>query len=109
MTVQQKHNVIDIINIANKKKINLMTDMIRQDWKSLLEKANNISLVYLLTEENLYLKSYLSGLKIRINKFIWAAYAWGPYMGGYTWSKTIVKEKVGLSPVGGGLIGGEIQ
>ena len=57
------------------------TDIIRRNENLYLKKYRKcISLfVYLLIKENLYLKSYLSGFKIRINAFIGRAYAGGLY------------------------------
>ena len=54
--------------------------------------------------ENLYLKSPLSGSKIEINAFIRNGLNEGGGRGAYTWSNTSVKQKVGLSA--GGMHGG---
>ena len=80
------------------------TDTIRQDENLHFKNEECIIFfIYLLTEENLYLKSYHSGLKIGINAFIW--------VGAYTRSNISAEDKVGLSGGGGGggLIGREIQ
>ena len=59
--------------------------------------------IYVLIKKNLYLKSYLFGLKIGINVLIWGG-GGGALMCGvdytrgvYAWSNTRVKENVSLS------------
>ena len=66
-------------------------------------------MVYLLFKENCDLKSYHSGSKTESTHSYGRVYVRGVY----TWSKSSVEEKVGLSTgalrPGGGLIGGEIR
>ena len=87
-----------------------MTDIIRQN-ENLCVKKCIVLFVYLLIKENLYLKLYLYSSKIGINAFIWEPLCAGKLIGrgAYARSNTSVKEKVGLSAGGGGLIAGEIR
>ena len=62
--------------------------------------------VYLLIQENLYPKLYLSGSNIGIKVFIPEGLCKGGLSeGANTWSNTSVKEKVGI-PAGSSYVGG---